>query len=192
MNRSAPRLRKIAWTPLSRALAWPPSRSRSTCISAGSTARRCSGATRRCTRRLRRSCCENGDYLVPVYRGQHFLDKPILPIWVVAASYRLLGVSVFAERLPTAVAGLLTALLLGLWVRRRAGERAGVLGGPDPRLLVPVRLHRDDLRGRRLSDARHPGRRRSSSTGRAARRGPTRGGEPFRVPPWPWASASRA
>ncbi len=72
---------------------------------------------------------QNGDYLVPVYRGQHFLDKPILPIWVVAASYRLLGVSVFAERLPAAVAGLVTALLLGLWVRRRAGERAGVLAG---------------------------------------------------------------
>ena len=63
---------------------------------------------------------ENGDYLVPLYRGQHFLDKPILPFWVVAASYKLLGVSVFAERLPTAVAGLATALLLGLWIGRRA------------------------------------------------------------------------
>lgn len=71
----------------------------------------------------------NGDYLVPLYRGQHFLDKPILPFWIVAATYRVLGVSVFAERLPTAIAGLLTALLLGLWVRRRAGTRAGLLAG---------------------------------------------------------------
>lgn len=70
---------------------------------------------------------ENGDYLVPLYRGQHFLDKPILPFWVVAASYRILGVSVFAERLPTALAGLATALLLGLWIRRRAGSFAGFL-----------------------------------------------------------------
>ena len=70
---------------------------------------------------------QNGDFLVPIYRGQHFLDKPVLPIWVVAASYRLLGVSVFAERLPIALAGLATALLLGLWVRRRAGVRAGLL-----------------------------------------------------------------
>ena len=70
---------------------------------------------------------ENGDYLVPLYRGQHFLDKPILPFWVVAASYRLLGVSVFAERLPTALAGLATALLVGLWIRRRAGGFAGFL-----------------------------------------------------------------
>ena len=31
----------------------------------------------------------NGDYLVPLYRGQHFLDKPILPFWVVAASYKI-------------------------------------------------------------------------------------------------------
>jgi 4-amino-4-deoxy-L-arabinose transferase-like glycosyltransferase len=72
---------------------------------------------------------ESGDYLVPRYRGEPFLDKPILPFWIVAASYRLLGVSVAAERLPTALAGLLTALLLGLWVGRRSGARAGVLAG---------------------------------------------------------------
>ncbi len=71
----------------------------------------------------------SGDYLVPIYRGQHFLDKPILPFWIVAATYRVIGVSVFAERLPTAIAGLSTALLLGLWVRRRAGARAGMLAG---------------------------------------------------------------
>ena len=70
---------------------------------------------------------ENGDYLVPIYRGEHFLDKPVLPIWVVAASYRLFGVSVFAERLPAALAGLATCLLLGVWVGRRSGERAGFL-----------------------------------------------------------------
>ncbi|HEY1435101.1 MAG TPA: glycosyltransferase family 39 protein [Thermoanaerobaculia bacterium] len=72
---------------------------------------------------------ENGDYLVPRYRGEHFLDKPILPFWIVAASYRLLGVSVSAERLPTAIAGLMTALVLGLWIRRRGGDRAGLLAG---------------------------------------------------------------
>ncbi len=72
---------------------------------------------------------ESGDYLVPRYRGEVFLDKPILPFWVVAASYRVLGVSVFAERLPTAIAGLATAVILALWVRRRAGECAGVLAG---------------------------------------------------------------
>ena len=71
----------------------------------------------------------NGDYLVPLYRGEHFLDKPILPFWIVAATYHVLGVSVFAERLPTAIAGLATALVLGLWVRRRSGTRAGLLAG---------------------------------------------------------------
>ncbi|MGE5415094.1 MAG: ArnT family glycosyltransferase, partial [Syntrophomonadaceae bacterium] len=70
---------------------------------------------------------ENRDWLVPLYRGEHFLDKPILPIWVVVASYRIFGVSVFAERMPAALAGLATCLLLGLWVGRRSGRRAGVL-----------------------------------------------------------------
>ncbi len=71
----------------------------------------------------------NGDYLVPRYQGDYFLDKPILPFWIIAASYRVLGVSIFAERLPSAIAGLASAVLLGLWVRSRAGHRAGLLAG---------------------------------------------------------------
>ena len=68
-----------------------------------------------------------GDYLVPRWENRPFLDKPPLTFWVLAASYRLLGVSVFSAKLPGALAGLVTALLLGWWVLRRAGERAGAL-----------------------------------------------------------------
>ncbi|MGH9400096.1 MAG: ArnT family glycosyltransferase [Thermoanaerobaculia bacterium] len=70
---------------------------------------------------------ESGDYLVSRYQGEHFLDKPSLTHWIVAASYRVLGVSVFAARLPSAIAGLATVLILGLWVRRRSGGRCGLL-----------------------------------------------------------------
>jgi len=69
----------------------------------------------------------SGDYLVTRYQGEHFLDKPSLSFWIIAASYHLLGISVFAARLPTAIAGLLTILILGLWVRRRSGNRYGLL-----------------------------------------------------------------
>jgi len=70
---------------------------------------------------------ETGDFLVPHYEGGPFLEKPPLVWWIVAASYRIFGISVFAARLPSALAGLLTALLVGLWARRRAGPEAGAL-----------------------------------------------------------------
>src|SRR5262245_5190312 len=70
---------------------------------------------------------ETGDYLVPRYEGGPFLQKPPLTWWILAGSYRLLGISVFAARLPSALAALATVLLVGLWVKRRSGERAGWL-----------------------------------------------------------------
>jgi 4-amino-4-deoxy-L-arabinose transferase-like glycosyltransferase len=70
---------------------------------------------------------DSGDYLVTSYQGEHFLDKPSLSHWIVALSYRLFGVSVFAARLPSAVAGLATVLIVGWWVRRRSGDTAGAL-----------------------------------------------------------------
>ena len=70
---------------------------------------------------------DSGDYLVTSYQGEHFLDKPSLSHWIVALSYRLFGVSVFAARLPSAIAGLATILIVGFWVRRRSGDTAGAL-----------------------------------------------------------------
>jgi 4-amino-4-deoxy-L-arabinose transferase-like glycosyltransferase len=67
------------------------------------------------------------DYLVPYWENRPFLDKPPLTFWVLAAGYRLLGVSVFSAKLPSALAGLCTALVIGAWVARRAGRRSGVL-----------------------------------------------------------------
>lgn len=68
-----------------------------------------------------------GDFLVPRYMHGAFLDKPPLTFWLIAASYRLLGVSVFAGRLPGVLAALATVGVVGLWVRRRAGVRAAIL-----------------------------------------------------------------
>lgn len=67
-----------------------------------------------------------GDYFVPRYESGNFLEKPPLAWWIIAASYRFFGITVFAERLPAVLASLATVLLLGLWVRRRSGPRAGL------------------------------------------------------------------
>lgn len=47
--------------------------------------------------------------------------------WLVAASFRLLGESLVAARLPSVMATALLVLLLFLWVRREAGSIAAVL-----------------------------------------------------------------
>jgi len=70
---------------------------------------------------------ESGDYLIPRYQGVYFLDKPPLTFWLIAASYRLLGVSVQAARLPAALISLGSMLAIALWVRRRRGNRAALL-----------------------------------------------------------------
>ncbi|HEY3203886.1 MAG TPA: glycosyltransferase family 39 protein [Thermoanaerobaculia bacterium] len=72
---------------------------------------------------------ESGDYLLPRYEGKEFLEKPPLAWWIIAASYRFLGISVLAERLPSSLASLATILLVGWWTRGRSGERAGSLAG---------------------------------------------------------------
>lgn len=70
---------------------------------------------------------ETGDLLVPRYLHGPFLDKPPLTFWLVAASYRLFGVTIFAARLPGVLAALATILSIGLWVRRRSGTPAALL-----------------------------------------------------------------
>lgn len=61
---------------------------------------------------------QSGDYLVPHLRGEAYLDKPPLLYWMTAGSYRLVGASEFASRLPAAVAAMLTVLAT-FWIGRR-------------------------------------------------------------------------
>ena len=69
---------------------------------------------------------ETHDYLVPHYNHGPFLVKPPLTFWIVAATYRILGVTIATSRLPGAAAGLATILAVALWVRKRAGARAAL------------------------------------------------------------------
>src|SRR5262245_15730788 len=70
---------------------------------------------------------ESGDYLIPQFENGNFLEKPPLAWWLVAASYKVFGVSVAAGRVPGAIVSLATILAVGLWVRRRRGDRAAAL-----------------------------------------------------------------
>ncbi len=72
---------------------------------------------------------ETGDWLVPTYNGENFYDKPALHNWFVAISFTALGFTEFAARLPSALVGLLSALVTFWLGRRMFGSRTGFFGG---------------------------------------------------------------
>ncbi|MFO0802022.1 MAG: glycosyltransferase family 39 protein [Gemmataceae bacterium] len=71
-----------------------------------------------------REMLESGEWVVPTLQGEAYLDKPPLMYWLVALSYRLLGVSPESARLVPALCVHLTILLAYLLGRRSLGERA--------------------------------------------------------------------
>jgi len=84
-----------------------------------------------------------GDWITPHYNGFTYLDKPALYFWMVAASFKTLGVSEFAARFPSALMGLATMLLVWFLARRMFGNtvglRAGIIFASCPLALVLAR-----------------------------------------------------
>jgi len=58
--------------------------------------------------------------------GIRYLEKPLLPYWLVATCYRVFGISETSTRLPTAIAIFLLIVLAADWSRRAFGARASV------------------------------------------------------------------
>jgi 4-amino-4-deoxy-L-arabinose transferase-like glycosyltransferase len=80
-----------------------------------------------------RAMVERADWLVPYYRGEPFYDKPPLAYWLLAASFKILGPSLFAGRLVAASLALLTLL-----ATHRAAKR--LIGRGDAALFATVIL----------------------------------------------------
>lgn len=74
-----------------------------------------------------REMLATGDWVIPHQNGLVYLEKPPLAYWLVAGSFRVLGETEAAARLPGKLATAGTMLALFLFLRRRAGERAGAL-----------------------------------------------------------------
>ncbi len=68
----------------------------------------------------------SGDYVTLHINGVRYLEKPPLPYWLVAFSYKLFGVNEFATRLPMVLSVLLLGVLAFCWARRAFDERAAV------------------------------------------------------------------
>jgi 4-amino-4-deoxy-L-arabinose transferase-like glycosyltransferase len=65
-----------------------------------------------------------GDWVTPTLAGHTWFEKPALLYWLMNVAYRLFGVTEFAARVGSALAGVLTVLLAG-WGARRAEFESG-------------------------------------------------------------------
>lgn len=78
-------------------------------------------------------------WLVPIYRDRPHLTKPPLTYWLEAACIKAFGVNELSVRLPSAVAGSLTLLLVFGFARRLRGERFACLA-TGVLALMPMHL----------------------------------------------------
>lgn len=71
----------------------------------------------------------SGDWTTPHYNFEPRLQKPVLFYWFIAATYAVLGVSEWAARVWSALAGVGLALVAAAVARRWKGPREGLLAG---------------------------------------------------------------
>lgn len=77
---------------------------------------------------------QSGDYLTPRYAdGTERFKKPLLTYWILCASYKVLGISVFSSRLPFLFAGCGV-----VWLTWRLGRT--LFAAPGPALIGAVVL----------------------------------------------------
>jgi 4-amino-4-deoxy-L-arabinose transferase-like glycosyltransferase len=72
---------------------------------------------------------ETGDLITSKIDGIRYIEKPPLPYWIVAGSYKLFGENTFATHLPNSLAILGLTWLSWLWACRAWGPRAGLYAG---------------------------------------------------------------
>jgi len=73
-----------------------------------------------------REMAESGDWVTPRLNGEPWFEKPVLYYWSAAVAFRLLGVSEFSARLPSAIAALLAAGALAWLAWRLYGAPAAL------------------------------------------------------------------
>ena len=73
-----------------------------------------------------REMAASGDYVTLHINGVRYLEKPPLPYWIVAFSYKLFGVNEFSTRLVMVLSVLLLGALALAWGRRAFDQRAGI------------------------------------------------------------------
>jgi 4-amino-4-deoxy-L-arabinose transferase-like glycosyltransferase len=70
---------------------------------------------------------ERGDWLTPHAPDEELLNKPPLTYWLIGWSYKIVGPSYGAARLPSVIAALALLALVYWFGLRRGGRRAGII-----------------------------------------------------------------
>src|SRR5436309_6275181 len=70
-----------------------------------------------------------GDWVTPTLGGHVWFEKPALLYWLMMAAYRIFGMTEFAARAGSALAGVLTVLITGRIARRTEAESGESLRG---------------------------------------------------------------
>jgi 4-amino-4-deoxy-L-arabinose transferase-like glycosyltransferase len=79
--------------------------------------------------RVAREMMLRGDWVVPTFNYQPWLEKPVFVYWLMIGSFYLFGVTEFAARFPSAVFAIGTALLAYHLGRRLFRPRVGLWAG---------------------------------------------------------------
>jgi 4-amino-4-deoxy-L-arabinose transferase-like glycosyltransferase len=91
---------------------------------------------------------ESGNWIVPTFNGVLRADKPALLYWLQTAAYAVFGVSEFSARLPSALAALVTLLLIYELGRSMFGKATGfwaaLIAGSTPMLVGAARFANPD------------------------------------------------
>ncbi len=72
---------------------------------------------------------QGGDWVTPRIFGEPQFEKPVFYYWMVAASYRVFGISEWAGRLPSALPATLLVFLAYAFAARVWNRRTGLLAG---------------------------------------------------------------
>ena len=78
---------------------------------------------------IAREMTARGDWIVPMFNGHLFPEKPPLMFWLMMGSFKALGVSEFAARLPAALLAIGTALATYHLARRLFSAEVGFWAG---------------------------------------------------------------
>lgn len=93
---------------------------------------------------IAREMAQNGDFMHSNWNGNPFYDHPPMGFWIMALTYKVLGISEFSTRLPSVVLGILSIILVyltgtELFKKKAVGFAAALILGTSVWYVIRVR-----------------------------------------------------
>ncbi len=76
---------------------------------------------------IAREMLQSGNLFLPTINGQIYFDKPLLSYWAIIPFYLLFGITEATARMPTALAGIASVVLVYVMARDLFGQKAATL-----------------------------------------------------------------